>query len=441
MTRPLPHRPRLADFAMLRRHWIEGIETFALHDSRAGALLLLDRSAFEVVLASDGTRDVAGVRKAASRTLGAVTEERVRAVLDALHTEQLLTDDAEEPELEQELANASERALVRLPGYLFHCSGVGHCCAQYASIPLTRDDFLRARRAGLAGGDSDHVVLPLYGSNFGGRLAMTLVNGQCLQLGGDRRCGLHLRGGAEAKPTGCAAFPATLVDDGIDVRVTPALECDCVFASRGNDAPDHVELLTGYQTLRSLPEGLAVRRLPDTIHVNDELTASPAQLSAWSREEAQLVPEESAPMHAINLARRLEKAGLASSGVVLQESSVHLALAIRDLAAHMATAAEAAAAWRSPRDRTRIVRERVRDAAAALSGDTLTATLADTSFAADEAFALRTAIFGHQLAGGAPLHRALVGFAAELIVARRLKTVAPELGHPIAAVHAAVRGG
>lgn len=453
MSTDLPSRPRLGDFAMLRRHWVDGVETFAVHDARSGALVLLDRAAFEVVLASDGTRDVEGIREAASRELGAVTEGSVRAVLGALRAEDLLVENAHEGLEASSTSTAAsgptreaapiDRPLVRLPDYLFHCSGSGHCCRQYASIALTREDLTRARRAGLAGGDSDRVVLPLHGSHFGGRLAMTLVDGQCLQLDADRRCGLHARGGADAKPTACSAYPAMLVDDGVDVRVTPGLECDCVFLSRHGapDAHGRAELLAGHRVLGDLPAGLSVLRLEREIRINDHAAASASDLSAWSREESKLVPEKAVPMHAVDLARRLEKAGLASSGVVLQERSVHLAMAIRDLAARMTSAAEAAAAWRSPSDRTRIVREAVRDAASSLAGPPLDAALDDEASAADEAFALRTALFGHQLAGSVPMHRALFAFAAELVVARRLRTSVPELGHPIAAVRAAVRAG
>lgn len=438
---------------MLRRHLFEDGERFVLHDVRSGALLVLDRAAFAVALAADGTRDVSGIAVAAARSCApeglAVEEAAARGVLHALASEGLLLEGPRDV-LTQSIEEAppAARPIERLP-YLFRCDALGHCCEQYASIPLTRDDLLRARRAGLAGGDGEHVVLPLRGNDRAGpRFAMTLREGRCLQLMEDQACGLHVRGGEAAKPAACDAFPATLVDDGLAVRLTPGLECACVFTSLRAPAdgdPASTELLRGVSVVGELRAGVSVRRLPEVIAVNDVATAPPAELSAWSREETALVPAEGVPAHAAVLGRRLEKAGLERSVLAMRISdadvTVHLAMAVRDHAQSFAAAAEAARAWRSPRDRTRVLRERLAAIAADLHGPALAETLSDESHAEAEAFALRAVLFGHQLVGGAPLSRALVAFGAELVIARRAARLAPELGHSIAAVRATVRGG
>jgi hypothetical protein len=53
------------------------------------------------------------------------------------------------------------------------------------------------------------------------------VDGHCLFLEEEQRCGLHARHGAEAKPIGCRRFPYGLVSTPLGGRVTTEHRCTC----------------------------------------------------------------------------------------------------------------------------------------------------------------------------------------------------------------------
>jgi lysine-N-methylase len=263
---------------------------------------------------------------------------------------------------------------------------------------------------------------------------MTMTDGACLQLGTDSRCGLELRGGPLAKPVGCRSYPATLVDDGESIRVSVAPECDCVFESRAGGA---LERLVGGASAADIEAGLGVRRLADRVEIAPERFVTRSEYAAWSRRVAAGVEPADVPERTVSLAAALARGeladwppeGSAEADAILDES-------VRTFAATMQRAAASAESWRSQRDRTRVLRRAVADAAAAATrGRSAAVALPD-----DEALVVRAAIFGHQVAGGADVAGALAALAARLVVARLMAGRSPELGHPIAAVLAASRG-
>jgi lysine-N-methylase len=130
-----------------------------------------------------------------------------------------------------------DRPLLRMPGFSLRCDGGGSCCRIYPTTSFAPLERLRARSLAPerldCGRDTRGAFTPERGSSFVPWRAASVcqVDGRCAFLDGEERCTLHERGGAEGKPLGCRLFPARLVDDGEVVRVAPAPECACVFAS------------------------------------------------------------------------------------------------------------------------------------------------------------------------------------------------------------------
>jgi lysine-N-methylase len=453
-------RPRLAEHALVRRHVVDGVEKLVIHDARSGSLAVIDERALSVALAADGTRDVGGIALAVVRAGHYRRMSEIESVLAALDGLGLLADGIEleapvSPTAGTRLAplegDAGSRSVVALPDYHFRCDGAGGCCAQYGSVAFTDRDEARARRAGLATLPDDvaerRVFLPLAGGTTTGRSAMTLIDGACLQREPDGRCGLHVLGGAGAKPVGCSTYPRTLVDDGVEIRAAVALECDCVFSSLGDPSrarPFEAEAATGAE----LAYGVVVRSLPATIALTSVRTASASELSAWSAAFGRLEVGD-ALAQACALAELLEAEGLVAPELALagastispgSEGARRVAARAAELAASLEAAAASAAAWRSARDRTRRMREALASVATrvATTPSALDAVLADGAYAEAESLALRSAVFGHLLAGNTSVADGLRDLAARFVLARALGRT--DLGHPLAVVMATLGG-
>ncbi|NUP09049.1 MAG: hypothetical protein HOW73_23610 [Polyangiaceae bacterium] len=462
-------RPRLAEHALLRRHVVDGKDVVVIHHALTGALVTLDERAATFVGCADGTRDLDGITLAVARAGMFERQSEIEAVFAALDEHGLLAEGIEPGPVmlrsaEQWMTPAepvrADVPIEALSGYRFRCDGVGACCSQYATIALSNEDLRRARHVGMRTlpGDEDarRVVLPLYGGVRTERVAMTLVDGRCLQLDDDRRCGLHVRGGEAAKPTACRMYPATIADIGTALRASVAVECDCTISSL-NVAPEEGAPIVP-ETMRhagDLPLGIAVRVVADPVAL---MSASPnapsrfgprAEVVAW----IDRVLDEGFGDDAINacvvLARALESGDALVSvptfaPIGADELAGELEGAVAAIARDMTGAAQAADAWRSERDRTRRLRRAIASAASAV----LDRGLADTLLAPDaamlraELFALRAALFGmHVLTAGRPAAAALRELAGRFVVARELAIVgSKELGHPLAAVMASIRG-
>jgi Fe-S-cluster containining protein len=436
-------RPRLAKHALMRRHAIDGSERVVIHHALSGALVSLDTRSAEIALCADGTRDRDGVALAASRAGCFTRQSEIDELFDALEQADLLADGIAPP-TSAPLATPLDSTLSSLPvevlpDYAFTCSGAGACCMQYASITLGEADRERARghlTTLPADGSAKRVFLPLQ-SDDSTRTAMTLVDGACLQLDADRRCGLHRRGGFDAKPAACKAYPATFVLAGDHVSVSSSIECDCVLLSLGSEDG---EPLSRARVAADLPLGLQVRRLPEEISwVGDERV--PRQRYLDFRRDALAAAASMNPVAlALSLARAVRDGGPISP-LPTEEMAATLREPLVAFARAMTAAAEAADSWRSPRDRTRLMRREVAIAASTLVRRGPDSALATDPFATAESFTLRAALFGHALADGAPVATALTDLAVRLLVARELELSGRRsLGHPITVVMAAARG-
>ena len=87
----LPSRPRLAEHAMVRRHFIDGEEVIVVHDARSGDLVRMPPRAWALIEAADGTRDIGGLLLAASQRGELRRASEVTAVLTDLQAAGLLS--------------------------------------------------------------------------------------------------------------------------------------------------------------------------------------------------------------------------------------------------------------------------------------------------------------------------------------------------------------
>ncbi len=447
-------RPRLLEQVLPRWHRIDGVERVALHDSERGSLALIEASDWSVLALADGTRTQREIVAATSTDAPRSTVE-VAKLFDALFDLGLVVDGASPVvSTEAPVGAATVRAnrpLDLLSDYALLCDGRGGCCSQYSSIVLTENDHERARRAGLrsheSGRFSGEALLPFSGTHSSKR-ALPIVDGGCAELTDDRRCSLHERGGADAKPIACSSFPRTFVDDGEVVRVSIACECACVFRSVGGfTRPGEALVAAKAIDDRIISEELNVRVLPEMVPVTSGVFASRSDVVTWSKRAlAESVPEELVGRlvaEAAALRAVAQEAARAAGAPMLEAPGDPL---IRELASfrdRSRAAAASAESWRSARDRTRIVRRHVADAAERLATDdrALAQVMTLDTWRSDEAFYYRASLHGHLFVDASvALVDALQRAAIAVLVARALGATGTFESHPLAAVLAMVRG-
>ena len=97
-----------------------------------------------------------------------------------------------------------------LEGARFECQGSGECCQNYVFGPLTEDDVARIGSLPIAEAFPGLAGTPLFDTieEQGYRFRyLRSSDERCVFLEADRRCGLHRRFGAEAKPAICRMYP------------------------------------------------------------------------------------------------------------------------------------------------------------------------------------------------------------------------------------------
>jgi lysine-N-methylase len=433
----IPTRPRLAEHALPRRHLVEGVEMVVVHDARSGALIRMERRIWEIVAAADGTRDMEAILLAASRRGALRRASEVREVMAQLHEAGLLADGIAYAPPAAEVPG--ERPLDVLPGFALTCDGRGGCCGTYGTVLFTPLEAARARALRpevLGGGERQaRAFTPERGGgDEEGALAVALVDGRCAYLAADGRCGLHVLGGAEAKPRGCRVYPATFVDDGEVVRVSVGVECACVLASVGREggAPLVPE---GARTRADLLPGTRVATLPESVAVTASTRVPRAAFVAWSRWFAERIDDAVDPIgFTWSSAAAIEAHGLALAEPIA-EAAPDLAPMVPALLDRARARAVAADAWRAGADRSRQASHAILAAAQRIAQPAgLSAALHDGRSQKDERFYLRALVHGHALAGEI-LVDALRERALRMALARAM---AGE--HTLALVEAMMRG-
>jgi lysine-N-methylase len=459
-------RPRLAEHALARRHFIDGAEVVVVHDTRSGDLVRMPPRAWALVEAADGTRDLGGLLLAASQKGELRRPSEVVAVLSDLHAAGLLTDGIDPFALAAPPAVCDAAAPLDVLPFSLVCDGSGSCCALYSTVRFSEGEAERARSLLPAAADGRaRRFLPLSGSGAQPACAVTMIDGRCAYLAGDGACELHRRHGEAAKPSGCAIYPATFVFDGEAVRVSLGVECACVAKSigRGDGAP----LVAGGAAVRGdLPAGAIVAALPEALPITSGATAPRAEVVRWSRAVLREGPAGDAAALLWALAAKVGEGDLsdegvrsavetsrAAAGAPSQENAQIQALAqeiapwIEALAERAAAKRESAEKWRSEHDRVRVASRLLAEAAASLRDPGVLARAVEGSAARDvEALYVTAILHGHALLGELPLSLALRDRAARILLARAVPDAAARTGcddpgaaHPLPLVEAMMR--
>lgn len=449
-TRVLPHRPRLSEDGMLRRHWVDGEEKLVLHDGFSEEIIELSAAQLEQLLCCDGTRDLGGILLACSRAGVYHRASDVEAMLAELHARGLIADGiaASPPE-----PLPSARPLHVLPDFWLRCDGHGGCCSTYSSIAFSRDDVRTALRV-IPDAD-DRLFLPLYGSAWSSDFSVGMRDGACAFLAGDGRCRIHQAAGKEAKPRGCQGFPAVCVDDGAVVRVSAAVECACVLRSVAEPTPTGEGApLTVAETTADLHPGTPIARLPEALPITPARSEACERLAAWS-DAVVAAPVQDAVSAFWALSDAVSAHGLDAAAALraLETASPPPPGALGEwllcLAGKTADKHATSRAWRAEADRTRRLSAWLDDAARSLTDlSHIAARLQDAASSRwQEAFYFRSTLWGHQLAGRLPLAQALRDRAVRLLLARQCarqipaaSAADPAAQHPITAVEAMMRG-
>lgn len=458
---PLPHRPRLLEHGLLRRHVVDGQEKLLLHDGQSEQVLELTLEQLSHIIACDGTRDIGGVMLAAARAGAYRRASSIEQLLAELHERGLLGDGvaplrADQPSTARSSQQA-ERPLEPLPGYRFACDGNSTCCATYSSVPFSLQDARRAQRLApevVGEGVAARFFLPLHGSVDDSRCAVTMVDGACAFLTGDGRCRMHAAEGAEAKPRGCQTFPACHVDDGEAIRVSVAVECACVLTSLDSAGAEPL-VAASVRTAGELPPGTRIATLPATVRVNDQLDAPRAALRRWSVRALEAVQGcDDAVAAWWALADAANEGGIDGPIRPLAgqqpPSASALGFQLMALAAATADKRETTVGWRSVGDRARRLSAWLDIAAQALLDPKVAAARLEGAarHGLSEAFHLRALLWGHQLVSPKlTLVQSLRDRAVRVLLARQCAEAVPDdcaddpsAGFPLTAVEAMMRG-
>ncbi len=445
---PFPHRPRLAEHALVRRHVIDGEETVVIHDTRTGDLARMGTREWEMLISADGTRDFDGLVLAAAKRGALHRASQIAVILDRLQKMGLLADGIDHADPR---ALAADRPLSVLSDFSLTCDASGACCGVYGSILFTASEAARARAAlplVRDGGErEDRMFTPEQGTDASGRLAVTLVDNRCAYLDLKGGCGIHAVAGAAAKPSTCSIYPATFVDDGESIRVSLGVECACALDSVGRPGGAPLVPETA-RTRADLPAGAHVITLPALLPVTGSVEVPRAAYVRWSHLVA-AQPSPAEPVAALwSLADAVERGGLDESATLAAFRSqtspdVNAVLPwIQALSERASSRVVSASAWRSERDRSLTASREIAAAATALvdPGALTQALAARAPDPAAEAFYLRAVIHGHQMIGRLPLSLALRDRAVRLLVARSIGSLFPDTRRPLTILEAMLRG-
>ena len=454
MNAAFPARPRLAEHALVRRHFIDGAEVVVVHDARSGDLVRMPPRAWALLEAADGTRDLDGLLLAASQRGELGRPSEIEAVLTDLHAAGLLVDGIDPFAFEATDAEVPGDAPLDVLPFALTCDGSGACCATYSTVRFTEDEAARARSLlPLVEEGRARMFLPLAGSGAQPSRAVTMIDGRCAYLAGDGACELHRRHGAAAKPSGCSIYPATFAYDGEAVRVSLGVECACVAKSLENKAGEPL-VPEAARSRADLPAGAQVAVLPERIDLTEGLSRPRAEVVTWSRDVLAVwraAPRETADAFAMlwGLAKTVRAGVLSASAVEAALASAESRVPVSELAPWISalidrTSGKRAAAdrWRAQRDRVRGLSASLEEAARAL-GDEACLSRALEGEGRDgplEAFYLTATVHGHGLIGDVPLATALCDRAVRVLLGRALSArSSPSDGAALTRVEAMMR--
>ncbi|MEZ4338234.1 MAG: hypothetical protein R3B82_16560 [Sandaracinaceae bacterium] len=229
-----------------------------------------------------------------------------------------------------------------IPGWTLRCSGRGACCESFPTVQFSARE---ARRALVLLEDEPHDFYPQRGiPREGGAVAPVMIQGRCRYFDESRRCSLQARGGVEAKPAGCRAFPMQKIWDGETIRAGFTFECACVVDGIGLEGGEP-PLPGGARILRDAPRIVPVGRVPEQVGLRGSEHASRAQVRRFYRDLAeQPAPADVASgLWAVGLA--LAKGGLEGAAAAYGRPP---SVAVEEVRASLRELRRSVSAWREP---------------------------------------------------------------------------------------------
>jgi lysine-N-methylase len=331
-----------------------------------------------------------------------------------------------------------------MPGIRVLCDGAGGCCRAYASVVFLPADVHAAELAVPArGADAATRFLPVHGSAPTVTRAVGLIDGACTFLDAAGRCTIHARVGFDNKPLGCRWYPARVCDDGIALRVAPAIECLCVARPNAEGDPLVPE---GIVVAGDLPVGISVESVPASVALADGRVVERRAALAI----ADAIAEAAAPADPIGwlwtVADALERGAFDARACAPMPAEA-LAEASRRWARIAAERRAAEGVWRSAKDPVCVRLQTLATAAALTSSPTAAkAVLASPpDDPALEAYVVRAGMWGRSWLVGPALADVLREHAVAFALARAVAAFVPEgadgtlRGAPLAAVLAVRR--
>ena len=437
-------RPRLAE-RVIARSQVQGARTHvALHDPQRRTIHVVGAREWTVLACADGTRDLAGIAAAAARLGVQVSVARIAEFFATLAGFGWLCEGAPAELLAGEVstshASPADRRVVEMPGSRVLCDGSGGCCRAYASVVFLPADVHAAELAAPEqGSDTGTRFLPVHGSAPTMARAVGLVDGACAFLDAANRCTIHARLGFDKKPLGCRWYPARVYDDGVELRVAPAIECLCVARPSADGDP---LVPAGIDVAGDLPVGISVASVPAAVALAHDRVVDRAAALAIADAIADAVPRADAIGWLWALADALERGGAFD----VQAYAPMPASALAEASARWARAANERCAaenvWRSSTDAV-CVRLQTLATAATLTSS-VTAAEAVLASAPDdpalEAHVVRAGAWGRSWLAGPPLAEVLRDHAIAFALARAVAAFVPDhadgtlRGAPLAAV-------
>lgn len=119
------------------------------------------------------------------------------------------------------------------------CHTCGDCCQTYR-VRVTAEEKQRIAQQGW---DNDPTMAGLpptvYDKALGDERLNQRPDGRCVFLGDDRKCQIHAKFGAEAKPYACRLYPFVLVPQGDHFQVSLRFACPSVTGNKGRPCSSH----------------------------------------------------------------------------------------------------------------------------------------------------------------------------------------------------------
>jgi Fe-S-cluster containining protein len=196
------------------------------------------------------------------------------------------------------------------PGTGFDCDGRGVCCGLYERLLLDAADVAHIRDA--YGAELTPGGLSLEGAvhrprddDASGAFELAVVDGACVLLEPDRRCGVHRRLGVERKPEGCRAYPIRDVVCGDELAVGLAVECRCVIDFAAGPSIDAMAAAQRERRRRMRLVEAVIERVPFTLARSAPRDAyrewreagrarltKAADVAAWAFDEARAIARD-----------------------------------------------------------------------------------------------------------------------------------------------------